>query len=100
MPEIRTEYVVDGKQVKFRSRIPPKEGRSLREHFTRTTSKDFAEDIPALKILLEPCELVPEPTSQECWDNLDTIGEMAPLINCAAQYVAARFNAALETQKN
>ncbi len=100
MPEVQTEYKIGGKTLLFKERIPLKEGHKLKAWLSNRATDDYADDIPALMLMVAPCELVPEPEKREAWDDLDTFGELVPIINAAAEYIVGRIVAATELRKN
>jgi hypothetical protein len=98
--EVQYEATINGKQVKFRQRIPAREGGILRKHLADTASDNYWDDLPALKLVVEPCELVPHPEDDACWGELDTLSEFIPLCGAVAGYIFSRIAAAQEIRKN
>lgn len=98
--EVEYETAINGKEVKFRRHIPAREGGILRKYLADQTSDNYLDDVPALKLLVEPCELVPDPSSDSCWGDLDTLSELIPLCGAASQFVFQRLAAAQEIRKN
>lgn len=99
MAEIKYEVRINGKVAKFRRKVPLRDGHVLREFLRPNESRDYYDDVPALKLLLEPCELVPDPEKQECWDDLDTFAEMVPLVNSAVEYIVGKITTGREAKK-
>ena len=97
---VQREYTISGKQLLFKERIPLRDGHKLKAWVRDTTSKDYSDDIPALMMAVDPCELIAEPAKRAAWDDLDLFGEIVPAVNALARYIVERIGAAWEIEKN
>lgn len=90
---IQYETEINGKEVKFKKSIPLRDGHTLRRFLRNQNSDDYNDDIPALRLLIEPCELVASPDDRHGFDDLDVFQELIPLINASAEYIVSKMAA-------
>ena len=101
MEPIKREITIAGKRAKIRERIPLRDGSRIQTLMQAAgNSEELRDYVPIFALLLEPCELVPDPSDAAAYEEMDTFDIILPLVDWTGLYCLSRVAAAREAAKN
>ena len=84
------DYMVNGKKVTFKAKLPLREARSLPKLLAATAADDYDSQIAVMVILIDSWDYDGDPSDPKSYEDMDILSEIVPLSKLCVEYLSAK----------